>query len=338
MPMSCRSFSPFGIDRRLGLLAVLLCPVVAQAQWYRADAPIMGTAIHVEVWHEDGARARQAIDSVLNEMRHVDAEMSPYKPASEVSKINVNAGVEPVSVSGELVRLIDTAQHVSDLTHGAFDITFASAGHLYNYREHKRPSSAALEAAVAVIDYHQITLDKTHARVGLNKAGMRIDLGGIAKGYAVERCVRLLREQGIEHALVTAGGDTRVLGDRVGRPWIVGIRHPRQDNQLITRIPLDDEAISTSGDYERFFEEQGTRYHHILNPATGDSAREVTSVSIVGPDATYTDALSTSVFVMGVERGLALIEGMAGYEALIMDHNGKLHYSSGLQPAQAGAQ
>lgn len=317
---------------------MLLLPAAAQAQWHRADATIMGTAIHVEVWHDDAKVAQHAIAEVLAELRRIDRQMSPYKPESEVSRINRSAGVESVLVSTELVNLIRKAERISILTEGAFDITFASAGHLYNYREGRRPAGSDLEAAVEAIDYRQVTIDEQHSRVTLNKSGMRVDLGGIAKGYAVERSAALLRARGIEHALISAGGDTRVVGNREGRPWVVGVRHPRQDRNLITRIPLADEAISTSGDYERFFEEQGTRYHHILNPATGDSAREVISVTVVGPDATSTDALSTSVFVMGAERGLALVNRLPGYEALVMDRAGKLHYSAGLQPSQASSQ
>lgn len=140
----------------------------------------------------------------------------------------------------------------------------------------------------------------------------------------------LLRERGVAHAIVTAGGDSRILGDRRGRPWTVGIRNPRRDDAVVTRIPLADEAISTSGDYERFFEADGVRHHHILRPGTGESPREVMSVTVIGPDATTTDALSTGVFVLGVKEGLALIETLEAYEAVIIDADGQMLYSNGL--------
>ena len=160
----------------------------------------------------------------------------------------------------------------------------------------------------------------------------RSQIGGIAKGHAVERGAALLRNAGIRHAMLTAGGDTRVLGDRRGRPWLVGIRHPRLADEIVTRLPLVDEAISTSGDYERFFEEDGRRYHHIIDPATGEPTEGILSVTIIGPDATMTDGLSTTVFVLGTEDGLALIESLAEYEAIVVDASGQLSYSSGLEP------
>ena len=156
-----------------------------------------------------------------------------------------------------------------------------------------------------------------------------IDLGGIAKGYAVDRSIELLARAGIRNALVSAGGDTRVMGKRREWPWQVGIRDPRKDG-IVSMIPLEDAAISTSGDYERFFEQDGVRYHHILNPGTGDSAREVHSASVIGMQATDTDALSTSVFVLGVNKGLALINRIPDTEAIIIDNRGLLHYSDGL--------
>jgi thiamine biosynthesis lipoprotein len=148
----------------------------------------------------------------------------------------------------------------------------------------------------------------------------------------VERGAAILKEAGIAHALLNAGGDTRVIGDRRGQPWIVGIRHPRAPDAVVTRLPLIDEAISTSGDYERFFEENGKRYHHILNPATGRSTEGVLSVTVIGPDATLTDGLSTTLFVLGPESGLQLIETFPEYEAIVVDAQGRLSYSSGLEP------
>ena len=162
--------------------------------------------------------------------------------------------------------------------------------------------------------------------------GVRIDLGGIAKGYAVDRSIAILRSLGVEHASVTAGGDTMIMGDRFGRPWVVGIRHPDDPEKVIARIPMVDAAISTSGDYERYFDEDGKRYHHIINPQTGKSVGEVRSVTIIGPDATTTDGLSTSVFVMGPERGIALIERLGDVDSVIVTSDGKVLYSSGLAP------
>jgi thiamine biosynthesis lipoprotein len=184
------------------------------------------------------------------------------------------------------------------------------------------------------VDWRQVQVDRDRATIRFLSPGMRIDLGGIAKGYAVDRSIQTLRSLGIRHAMVNAGGDTRLLGDRRGKPWIVGIRDPRNEGRMVTRLPLEDEAISTSGDYERYFEEDGVRYHHILVPGTGKSANEVRSATIIGPDATQTDGLSTTVFVLGVERGMALVSGLPGVEAVIVDRDGRVYYSGGLAPPQ----
>jgi thiamine biosynthesis lipoprotein len=183
-----------------------------------------------------------------------------------------------------------------------------------------------------------VKLDQATGTVRFLKSGVRINLGGIAKGYVVERGIDILRHQGIEHAIVTAGGDSRLLGDRRGRPWMVGIRDPRIEGEVALSVPLVDEAVSTSGDYERYFDEDGIRYHHIIEPSTGKPAGGVHSATVFGPDAVITDALSTSVFVMGVQRGLTLIGTLPDYESIVIDAEGKLYYSNGLtQPdAQSG--
>ena len=160
-----------------------------------------------------------------------------------------------------------------------------------------------------------------------------IDLGGIAKGYAVDRCISIIRTAGIDQAAVAAGGDSRIIGDRRGQPWTVGVRDPRDDQSMAVLLPLVDTAVSTSGDYERFFVEDGVRYHHILDPRTGDSARQSWSVTILGPEATFTDALSTSVFVLGPERGLELVNRLNGIDAIIIDAQGQLLYSQDLAEA-----
>jgi thiamine biosynthesis lipoprotein len=260
--------------------------------------------------------------------------MSTWKPDSDLSRINNTAAHSPASVGGELRRLITRALAFSELTGGAFDITYASAGRYYDYRKGSTPSESELEQALPAIDYRHVVIDADNSTVRYRHPGVSIDLGGIAKGYAVDRGMNILQEAGIEHALVSAGGDTRVIGSRWGRAWQVGIRDPRNDEGIVTMIPLVNRAISTSGDYERYFEADGVRYHHILNPGTGKSAGAVRSVSIIGNTATTTDALSTSVFVLGVDKGLQLVNRQAGIEAVIIDNEGKMHFSSGLAMVQ----
>lgn len=301
------------------------------AEWAKKRASIMGTEVAVEVWHEDSAKAATALGSVIQEMQRVDHLMSTHKETSELTLVNQRAAVEPVPVSAELYNLIDKSLKCSVKTQGAFDVTYASVGYLYDYRHASRPQQSEIQSALQAVDYRLVRLDADKQTITFKREGMRIDLGGIAKGYAVDQSIKILERQGIRHARVTAGGDTRVLGSRLGRPWTVGVRHPRSNKQMVAVIPLMDEAISTSGDYERYFDESGIRYHHIINPETGDSAREVRSVSIIGPKAVMTDALSTSVFVLGVESGLELINSMDDYEAIIVDKSGSMRYSKGLE-------
>jgi thiamine biosynthesis lipoprotein len=314
------------------LVTTLLFATAAQAEWYHREAAIMGTRIAVELWHEDQGGADKAMEAVLAEMHRVDALMSHYKPESQLSAINQRAAIEPVPVDAELARLLDRAAKFSELTNGAFDITYASVGYLYDYRAHQKPTAEQIAAGLGAVNWRHVVVDMKQSTVRFTQPGVRIDLGGIAKGYAVDRAIAILRSLGVEHASVTAGGDTRIMGDRFGRPWVVGIQHPDDPAKVIARIPIVDAAISTSGDYERYFDEDGKRYHHIINPRTGKSAGEVRSVTVIGPDATTTDGLSTSVFVMGPERGIALIERLGDVDAVIVKNDGKVLYSSGLAP------
>jgi len=315
------------------LLALVFCQTVV-ADWQQQDADIMGTRITVELFHQDPAVARRGIDAVMQEMRRIDSAMSPYIESSELSRVNREAHDQAVSVSNELFSLLQRSQWFSGLTEGAFDITFASVGFLYDYRQGKRPDEKQRQDSAQLINYRNLVLDKAQSTVRFSKPGVRIDLGGIAKGYAVDRCISLLQQLGIHNALVTAGGDSRMIGERWGRPWNIGVRDPRNADKMVAVIPLVDVAVSTSGDYERYFEEDGVRYHHIINPKSGDSARELHSVTIIGPDATTTDALSTSVFVLGLERGLRLVNGLEAIDAILVDSTGKLYYSDGLQAAK----
>jgi thiamine biosynthesis lipoprotein len=254
----------------------------------------MGTRIAVELWHEDPGQAEAAIDAVIAEMQRIDELMSSYKPESQLSRINRDAATAPVKVDPELAGLIARALEFSELSDGAFDITYASVGYLYDYRERRHPSEAQIQAALPAISWRHVVVDRKASTVRFLMPGVRIDLGGIAKGYAVDSSIRILRALGITNATVTAGGDSRILGDRRGRPWIVGIRHPDDPDRIIARIPLEDAAISTSGDYERYFDEDGVRYHHIIDPHTGKSPVGVRSVTVIGPEAVITEGLTNA--------------------------------------------
>jgi thiamine biosynthesis lipoprotein len=318
----------------VGIFAALL-GTAAHAEWFdRVNDGIMGTRIVVELWSEDAAAANRAIDAVMAEMMAVDRDMSTYKPESEVSRVNRDAAKQPMVISPALFGLLSTALEFSRITGGAFDITYASVGFMYDFRAHKKPTDAEIESALPAINYRHIVLDPQNSTVFFTQPGVRIDLGGIGKGYAVDRGIEILQSLGVDHALVTAGGDSRMIGDRFGKPWIVGIRHPDDKNRVIAKIPLVDTAMSTSGDYERYFDEDGVRYHHIIDPRTGRSARKVRSATILASTATRTDGLSKTAFVLGAEEAMKIYESLGDVDAILVTPEGRVLYSKGIEPAR----
>lgn len=291
----------------------------------------MGTRISVGVVADTSISANKAIDAALDEISRIERLMSTYIDSSEISVVNREAANDWVSVSAELFTLIREAVFFSELSRGAFDITFDSVGQHYDYYERLRPDATTQAKEASRIGYRQIELDESRQRIRFSQSGVRINLGGIAKGYAIRQARDVIRRLGHRSAIVTAGGDTLLLGTRGGEPWLVGIQNPRDASDIAVRLPLVNEAISTSGDYERFFELDGVRYHHIISPTTAASVTGVRSASVIGPDAVWTDALSTSVFVLGVEAGLALIETLPDYEAVIVDDQQKLTFTTGFE-------
>jgi FAD:protein FMN transferase len=302
----------------------------AQDGWISREEAIMGTAVRVELWSAERAAGEAAIEAVMQEMHRIDRTMSPHKPDSELSVINREAARHAVPLSDEMVRLIARAIDFSELSGGAFDITYAGVGQLYDYRLGIKPSDEALEKARATVGYRHLVLDRKARTLRFAREGMRIDLGGFAKGHAVDNSVAILRRHGITSATVAAGGDSHVLGDRGGRPWTIGIRDPRRPGEVVAVLPLEDVAISTSGDYERFFEQDGERCHHVIDPQTGKSPSGVRSVTILADDGLTTEGLSKCLFVMGLEKGMRLVESQPGVDAVVVDASGVLHYSSGL--------
>ena len=307
---------------------------VAQAKsggWFKREEAIMGTAISVELWSEDQVLADSAVAAVMDEMHRIDRTMSPHKPESELSCINRDAAASAVPLSDEMFMLVARAIEFSKLSDGAFDISYASVGHLYDYRLGIKPDEAALAVARAAVGYHHLTLDEKARTLRFAREGVRIDLGGFAKGHAVDNAAAILTRLGIQNAIVSAGGDSHVLGDRGGRPWTVAIAHPRRRGEVVAVLPLEDTAISTSGDYERFFmDADGQRCHHLIDPRTGRSPSSVHSVTILADDGLTTEALSKCVFVLGLEKGMRLVESQDGVDAVVVDAAGDLHYSRGL--------
>lgn len=317
----------------------------AAADWHYAQQAIMGTEVSVQLWHEDPAAGRALAEQVMAEFHRLDRKLSPFKEDSELSAVNRSAGEREVTLSEELSQIIDKSLWYSEQTGGAFDITFATLGRHYDFRESRSAGDQLTQSLLPAVGYRKLQFDGTAHTLKFSHPQTRIDLGGIAKGYAVDRAIEILQQNGVQNASVSAGGDARMLGDKRGQPWLVGIRHPREAEKNAAVIPLENTAISTSGDYERFFiDGNDQRIHHIFNPATGRPADTDTAdddkligVTIIGPLGFDTDPLSTSVFVLGRKKGLELIERMPGYEAIVINNKRRLFFSRGLAEPGAGA-
>ena len=318
-----------------GMAMLLTVAMPAQAEWVRVSGTAMTTAIEMEFWTEDPAVASEAGDAVLALFDRIDRQMSRYREDSELSRVNREAANGPVEVSDSLFTVLQQALRISELSHGAFDISFGSIGYLYDFRARQQPSDEELAEGLAKVNYRSVVLDPSANTVRFLDEGVRLDLGGIAKGYTVDRGIDILKSFGIRHARLSAGGALRLLGDKRGKPWIVGIRDPRSESRNAMVLPLTNVAVSTSGDYERFFfDDNNERVHHILSPATGKPAKGVQSVTILGDDSITTDGLSTAVFVLGAAKGLEMVNRLKGIDAVIIDEQRQVHYSDGLMPPE----
>ena len=335
---------------------LLLVSPASIAEWYTHNFDVMGTRASIELWSNSQAHASQSFSAVESEMRRIESVMSSYQESSELSAINRLSANQTLTLTPELYQLIQKSLYFSRISNGAFDITYASVGHLYNYRKGTQPNDKKIQSALTLVDWQNVTLNEKTKTISFANNDMKINLGGIAKGYAVDRSIELLIERGVVSAIVSAGGDSRMIGDRGSIdksannnvnvnvndeaesendqriPWMVGIKHPRKSDDTALRLPLIDTAISTSGDYERYFLQGDKRVHHIINPKTGYSAAGVVSASVVGPRSINCDVLSTTLFVLGVDKGIALINTLDAYDAVMIDVNGKVHFSSGLTP------
>ncbi len=302
----------------------------AAGGWQRGEESIMGTAISVELRAADATAGDAAIAAVMAEMHRIDAAFSPYKADSELSLVNQEAPRHAVPVSDELFGLLQRAQAFARLSNGAFDITYASVGQLYDYRLGVAPTAAELAAWKPGIGFEHIKLDAQARTLRFAHPRTRIDLGGFAKGHAVDRATAILAARGITQAYVSAGGDSRVIGDRGGRPWTIAIRDPRNPAEVVAVLPLEDCAVSTSGDYERYFERDGVRHHHLIDPRTGRSPVGIASVTILAADGLTSEALGKTLFVLGIAAGLRIVDAFPGVDAVVVDAQGALHCSRGL--------
>lgn len=295
-----------------------------------SERMMMGTLFQIRVVAGDKATADAAVEAAYDEIARVERLLSEWSDDSEISAVNAAAGREPVVVGSELFDVISRSIRLSELTDGAFDVTFAACGHLWAFGEDPRiPTPDEVAECLPAIGYDRIRLDPVASSIFLPDPAMRLGIAAIGKGYGVDRAVAVLEARGITDYIVEGGGDVRLAVHPGGRPWKVGIAHPRKHGELYATLQLGGGAVVTSGDYEQFFERDGVIYHHILDPRTGYPARESVAVTVVAPNATDADALATGLFVLGPEAGLRLVESLPEVEALFFGPDLAVTRSSG---------
>jgi thiamine biosynthesis lipoprotein len=314
------------------VLAMLLSCTERKAQIYKKSTTIMDTIVTITVVSNSRERAEEAIDAAFGEIKDLEEKLSFWTDDSEIAAINRNAGIKGVGVSPETLDIIQTSLYISGRTGGAFDPTIGPVIRLWDFRKETIPLSLSLTKALEMVDYNALLIEGQE--VFLSRKGMSFDTGGIAKGYAADRAAETLKQRGIKAGLIAIAGDIRAFGTKPdGSPWNIGIRNPRaegDEDYLMATLELRDEAVSTSGDYERSFIKGGRRYHHLLSPKTGYPAEGFISVSVVTDKAVHTDGFSTGVFVMGPEEGLRLMKE-EGLEGVLVMSNGKIYVTDGLK-------
>ena len=323
--------------RALLVLALLAGTAAAAPGKLTYTDKAMGTYVTVWFWTDREADAAKAAKSVFDEMRRLDAEMTTWTKDGETAKINAAAGVKPVKVSDEELEVIERAVDISRRSGGVFDITVEAFRGLWKFDEDmdgSLPDPAEVKKRLAKIGWKDIVIDHKAKTVFLRRKGMAITLGGIAKGYAVDKCVALLKKLGFTDFMVQAGGDMYISGSKGPEPWVVGIRDPRGPrDEMFALAPVKDHSFSTSGDYERGFVKDGVRYHHILDPRDGQPARASRSVTIRAKDAYTADAWSKVMFIWGWKKGLELIKEnkLEDFEVVWVDNENKIHMTPGIQ-------
>ena len=317
--------------------------VAAELRQYADTRPLMGTLVSMTVEGPRRDVLEQGVNDAYREMSRLSDMMNHYNPDSVVSQINRQAGVQPVTVPRELMEVLTMARRVSERSEGAFDITVGSLKvWRFDPENPAMPSPDEIRRALPLVNFHHVILNENNRTVLLNQHGMHIDLGGIAKLYILDAGMQVLKQRGITHAMVNGGGDVAVMGSHQGRPWRIGIRHPRRGDVLLGTVELTQGWVVTSGDNERYFFRDGKRYHHILDPRSGYPTEGPQQVTLVANDSGLVNGYSLAIMVRGVEWGRALIAQTPGLSGLIVDQAGQPWSSPGMEklwlaaPAQQG--
>jgi thiamine biosynthesis lipoprotein len=317
------------------LLLTLLSSCSSQKEHiFRKSAFLMDTIVTVTVVSATKEGADKAVDSAFSEIGRLGKLCDFFSPDSEISKINKNAGVSEVKVSPDIIDLFEKTVYVSQKTGGAFDVTIGPVERLYDFHKKIKPREDEIRKNLPLVDYKGLIIHRDRSAVFLRKKGMLIDPGGITKGYAADKAVEVLRKYGIRSGIVAIAGDIRTFGLKPdGTPWRIGIKNPRssgRDDDIMAVIGLSDMAISTSGDYERFFISDGRRYHHLLDPRTGHSAGGCKCVSVIAKEGAFADSFATAIFVLGPEKGMKVLQKL-GFDGVIIDSQDGVYMTPGIR-------
>ena len=315
-------------------LLFILPGIIFSQEKFTRTLKLMGSRFDITVVAHNEQEGNQFIDLAVNEISRIEKLISSWDSLSETSEINKNAGIKPVKVDKELYDLIDRSIKISKLTDGAFDISYASMDKIWKYdgSMKKMPTEDEIKASVQKIGYNNIILDPKSQTVFLKLKGMKIGFGAIGKGYSADKSKQLLISMGVTAGIINASGDLSTWGKQPdGSSWMVGITNPLNNNKVYSWFPLDDNAVVTSGNYEKYVEFNGVKYSHIIDPRTGWPAHGLVSVSIFAPKAELADALATGVFVMGREAGINFINQLPNIECIIVDEQGKIFESKNIK-------
>jgi thiamine biosynthesis lipoprotein len=330
------------------LLSIVFCLLILSGctkkeKMYKESRILMDTFCSITIVASSRAEAKEAIEAGFTEIKKLETLLNYFSPDSEISAVNRSAGIVPVRVSRETLEIVQKAVAVSNTSGGAFDTSIAPVISLWKFSkstaEQSIPSENEIEGALKLVDFTKIKINESRSEIFLEDKGMELDLGGIAKGYAADKAADVIKARGIKSALVAIAGDIRGFGLNSSRnAWKVGIQNPRPESDsekpwedIIASLGLENSAISTSGDYQRFFMNNGTRYHHILDSKTGFSAVSgLISSSVIAPEGYYADGLSTAVFVLGIDEGIKLLESK-GFGGVLVDAGKKIHLTKGLR-------
>lgn len=316
------------ILKNLLMLSVILCSIISNAQVLRKRTTLlMGGRFDITIVAKDSLLAEQNIDEVIAEITRIENLISDWKPDSQVSQVNQNAGIKPIKVDREVFELTQRAIQFSEATKGGFDVSFAAMDRIWKFDGSmtEMPSAEAIKKSVEKVGYKNIILDSVQSTIFLKLKGMKIGFGALGEGYATDKCRNMMLAKGIKAGIVNGSGDMTAWGKQPnGKDWNIGMTNPFHPDTLFAVVPLNNGAVTTSGSYEKFVVFDGKRYSHIINPATGYPATGLCSVSVFGPNAETANGLSTSLMVLGQTEGLLLLKKYPEYSCVMITDNGKI--------------